>query len=130
MTLTDAELISTELALHDGQLDWQPIAWLCVDATHPVLPGHFPGRPLVPGVMLLARLQTLLSALWPNHQLARLPQVKFIRPVRADETVLLHLADVKVALRDQQQHVQGKFALRHAGHIVAQGTFESRATPA
>jgi 3-hydroxymyristoyl/3-hydroxydecanoyl-(acyl carrier protein) dehydratase len=49
---------------------------------HPSLPGHFPGRPIVPGVVVLERVleaieATTKSPLGP----LRLPQVKFVQPL-------------------------------------------------
>lgn len=51
-----------------------------VGGEHPALPGHFPGRPIVPGVLLLdAVLQALreTGAGWP----LRLLRAKFLAPV-------------------------------------------------
>lgn len=64
----------------------------CIPATHPCLPGHFPGHPLVPGVVVLE--QVLLAASQAAGQAAatlRLPQVKFLAPLypgQAAEVVL------------------------------------------
>ena len=33
------------------------------DADHPVFPGHFPGNPIVPGVLLLARVLDAIDAI-------------------------------------------------------------------
>ena len=52
---------------------------------HPALPGHFPGAPIVPGVVLLDRV---LAAIEATHGIAgplRLPQVKFLRPLLPGE---------------------------------------------
>ncbi|HVI57819.1 MAG TPA: hypothetical protein VM619_02945 [Luteimonas sp.] len=52
-----------------------------IDPGHPALPGHFPGRPVVPGVVVLDRvLDAIESAHGPLGAL-RLPQVKFLRPL-------------------------------------------------
>ncbi len=57
-----------------------------IAATHPALPGHFPGRPIVPGVLLLAN--ALEAALALPHWAARigapprLALVKFPAPVQ------------------------------------------------
>ena len=58
---------------------------------HPCLPGHFPGRPLVPGVVLLDRV---IAALEERHALpgpVRLPQVKFVQPLLPGETARIEL---------------------------------------
>ncbi|MEJ7746902.1 MAG: hypothetical protein WKF61_09150 [Luteimonas sp.] len=58
---------------------------------HPSLPGHFPGRPLVPGVVLLERvLEAIEAAHGPLDALA-LPQVKFMQPLLPGETARIEL---------------------------------------
>ena len=58
---------------------------------HPSLPGHFPGRPLVPGVVVLDRVIAAIEA----HQGAlgpvRLPQVKFLQPLLPGEAARIEL---------------------------------------
>jgi len=52
-----------------------------VQADHPALPGHFPGRPVVPGVVLLDEALALVLGRVPGRDLAALPGVKFLAPV-------------------------------------------------
>ncbi|MFC5579015.1 hypothetical protein ACFPOA_13460 [Lysobacter niabensis] len=62
-----------------------------ITTDHPCLPGHFPGRPLVPGVVLLDRV---IAALEARHVLpgpVRLPQVKFLQPLLPGETARVEL---------------------------------------
>ena len=49
----------------------------CVAADHPSLPGHFPGNPIVPGVLLLDQVMHALQQA-TGLQLSQLQQVKFI----------------------------------------------------
>jgi 3-hydroxyacyl-[acyl-carrier-protein] dehydratase len=56
-----------------------------VEASHPSLPGHFPGRPVVPGVVLLD--EAMAHATPPGATLAGFDAVKFTRPVLPGEAV-------------------------------------------
>jgi 3-hydroxyacyl-[acyl-carrier-protein] dehydratase len=47
-----------------------------VPADHPALPGHFPGRPIVPGVLLLDRVIAALQQ-HTGQRVAGLRRVKF-----------------------------------------------------
>ncbi len=58
-----------------------------IAADHPALPGHFPGNPVVPGVILLDHVTAAILTAYPTCRLAGLPQVKFLRPVRAGDAV-------------------------------------------
>lgn len=68
-----------------------------IAADHPSLPGHFPGRPLVPGVVLLDRVLDAVAAaharlgLGPLAAPLRLPQVKFLEPLLPGEAARIEL---------------------------------------
>ena len=94
---------------------------LCIGADHPSLPGHFPGSPVVPGVLLLdcviAQAET-----WLGHALdiAQLQQAKFLAPVLPQQRVDVRLelsATGKLAftIGDRASpHATGVFTLRNA----------------
>ena len=56
---------------------------------HPSLPGHFPGRPVVPGVVLLDAAFALILARRPGCAVVGIPTVKFTRPVQPGQDVLV-----------------------------------------
>lgn len=58
---------------------------LCIPPSHPSLPGHFPGRPIVPGVVILDAVQQAIEAEAGLLPPLRLPQVKFVQPLLPDE---------------------------------------------
>ena len=60
---------------------------LRIEASHPSLPGHFPGRPLVPGVVLLDEVLACAG----GGTLARIPQVKFVAPLRPGEDARIEI---------------------------------------
>ena len=57
-----------------------------IAADHPCLPGHFPGLPVVPGVVLLDRIAALIERHGAGP-LARIGAVKFLAPVLPGEAV-------------------------------------------
>ena len=62
-----------------------------IDANHPSLPGHFPGAPLVPGVVILDEVVAALDE-WRQHsQLSGISKVKFLAPLKPGQlfTILL-----------------------------------------
>ncbi|EIL96672.1 hydroxymyristoyl-ACP dehydratase [Rhodanobacter sp. 115] len=81
---------------------------------HPCLPGHFPGRPLVPGVWLLEQVAQALQA-WRGERLARIVEAKFLAPLRPAETAELELAERAGRLR---------FEIRRDGVALARGVIE------
>ncbi|SDR08954.1 beta-hydroxyacyl-ACP dehydratase [Pseudoxanthomonas sp. CF125] len=63
-----------------------------IPADHPSLPGHFPGRPIVPGVVLLDRvIEAIESDCGPLPPL-RLPQVKFLKPLLPGQSASVELS--------------------------------------
>jgi len=61
--------------------------WLRFAPDHPALAGHFPGRPIVPGVLLLdAAIHGIGQAVPRPWQVVL---VKFHRPVQPDENLRL-----------------------------------------
>jgi 3-hydroxymyristoyl/3-hydroxydecanoyl-(acyl carrier protein) dehydratase len=66
-----------------------------IDAGHPSLPGHFPGRPVVPGVVLLDEVVAAISE-WRGSAFvpAVFPAVKFLAPLLPGEGFIIRLQEL------------------------------------
>ena len=62
-----------------------------VEHDHPCLPGHFPGRPLVPGVVVLDHVLAAIEAGHGPLGPLRLGQVKFTSPLLPGEAARIEL---------------------------------------
>lgn len=65
-------------------------ATLRVPATHPILVGHFPGAPLVPGVLLLDAIARAYStAVGVPHTLHAVLDCRFLQPLAPEQPATL-----------------------------------------
>jgi 3-hydroxymyristoyl/3-hydroxydecanoyl-(acyl carrier protein) dehydratase len=61
---------------------------ICLEPDHPAFAGHFPGRPIVPGVLLLDWAQHAIESA-TGQVLAGLAAAKFLSPALPGETLAL-----------------------------------------
>lgn len=73
-------------------------AEICIPATHPALSGHFPGNPVVPGVVLLDAALQHIRARRPGA-VRSLSSVKFLSPVLPEERIQLRVEFTDTAAR-------------------------------
>lgn len=89
-----------------------------IPATHPALDGHFPGNPVVPGVVILELVLQALQAWMPDVRVAGLPQVKFTSPLLPEQTFTIELRQEEprrllrfVCFEGERGLAQGQIAL-------------------
>lgn len=88
----------------------------CVPADHACLAGHFPGRPIVPGVVLVEQVALEVQAL-TQARVQHIEQVKFHAPLLPGESA-------QIALEVMERHIAFRVtAHRHgASTTVASGS--------
>lgn len=93
-----------------------------VPAAHPSLPGHFPGNPIVPGVLLLEHVVDAARA-WrgTSSHLQAFPAVKFLSPLRPEERFEIHL---------EEEGARVRFTCTVGARLLAQGSLTLTADPA
>ena len=71
-----------------------PLGSFSIASDHPCLDGHFPGHPLVPGVVLLDEALSRVGAYFGYGPPARVQSAKFLAPVLPGDTVEVALGRV------------------------------------
>lgn len=90
-----------------------------VPADHPAFAGHFPGNPILPGVVLLdMALQTIATSCGIAPDCCEISSVKFLSPaVPGDELVIRHSLSVGGTIR---------FDINAGMRKIASGSFLTR----
>lgn len=93
----------------------------CIPADHPSLAGHFPGDPIVPGVVLLEEIMQALAEAGGDYRLRGIPLVKFIAPLKPGQRFTIRWT--------LSTEGQVKFRCLFAdGQLIAQGQLDVAVT--
>lgn len=87
-------------------------------ADHPSLEGHFPGTPLVPGVVILDEVLEAVAQWRENSQLIGIPMVKFLAPLQPERPFVICLS-----ANDERSH-KVNFCCRVEDRIIVEGRLE------
>ncbi|MFO1154431.1 MAG: hypothetical protein U1E42_12335 [Rhodospirillales bacterium] len=84
-----------------------------VAGDHPAIAGHFPGEPIIPGVVLLECVVMAVERAFGTGRLTAIPLVKFLAPLRPDERFQIMLG--------QSEEGAIAFECRRGTTILARG---------
>jgi 3-hydroxyacyl-[acyl-carrier-protein] dehydratase len=86
-----------------------------IPADHPALPGHFPGYPITPGVVLLHQIAKACAHWQADARITAWPQIKFVSPLLPEESFVIRLA--------RTAPDTARFTLHVDARLVASGQF-------
>ncbi|MBN2497741.1 MAG: hypothetical protein JXR96_24315 [Deltaproteobacteria bacterium] len=93
-------------------------AQISIPADCPWLEGHFPARPILPGVALLASVESILRRVRPGRPVLRIRHVRFRRVVGPGDEL-----DVEIEIRSLGEDLRARFRISDASGQVGKGTF-------
>ena len=68
---------------------------LSIGAEHPSLPGHFPGNPIVPGVVIVTQVFETLKSELPGWEIAGIKKLKFLQPLLPGQVFRVEYGQIK-----------------------------------
>lgn len=93
-----------------------------IGSDHPALPGHFPGHPVVPAALLLARVSGAARVAHPGLMVRGIRKAKFLRALAPDEPFEIALEAVAddglrfVCRGEAGVIAEGRLTVVHAAH--------------
>jgi 3-hydroxymyristoyl/3-hydroxydecanoyl-(acyl carrier protein) dehydratase len=86
---------------------------LRISASHPALPGHFPGRPIVPGAVLLQCVIEAAAEANPGRAIGGVRRIKFLSMLSPEQAFSIEF--------DAPGASGVRFRVQSAGAAVADG---------
>lgn len=86
--------------------------------SHPSLEGHFPGNPVVPGVVILDEIINIVTSIKPDSSIAGIPMVKFTHPLLPGQNAIVEITEKNenlisfVCLYNETRLVTGQLTLK------------------
>lgn len=92
---------------------------LTITNDHPALPGHFPGHPVVPGVLVLDEvIETLKHRFGDALVVTGLPAVKLSSPLKPEEVLMITI--------ESEDTETAAFTCRVGSRLIASGSIRFR----
>lgn len=93
---------------------------LAISKDHPALPGHFPGRPVVPGVVVLDEVIETLKEQYRQRAvvITGLPSVKLSSPLFPEEQLTIRV--------EPEDPETAAFTCRVGNRLIASGSIRFR----
>jgi 3-hydroxymyristoyl/3-hydroxydecanoyl-(acyl carrier protein) dehydratase len=89
-----------------------------IGADHPSLPGHFPGAPIVPAVVIMDEVLAALNESRANSRVTGIPAVKFLAPLRPGQPFTIHLSSPDAS------ETEITFRCRVAERVIVEGRLQ------
>jgi 3-hydroxymyristoyl/3-hydroxydecanoyl-(acyl carrier protein) dehydratase len=89
-----------------------------ISADHPSLPGHFPGTPIVPGVLILDEILAALTEWRGGSHVTAIRAVKFLAPLKPQQPFTICLS----AGQDADDEVD--FSCRVDDRVIVEGRLQ------
>jgi 3-hydroxyacyl-[acyl-carrier-protein] dehydratase len=97
-----------------------------IAADHPSLAGHFPGQPVVPGVVILDEVIAALTKWRQDSQLSVVRAVKFLAPLKPEQPFTICLSvnesegEIDFCCRGEDRLlVEGRLEVRRTGKLTS-----------
>jgi 3-hydroxyacyl-[acyl-carrier-protein] dehydratase len=96
-----------------------PERLVTIGANHPSLAGHFPGHPVVPGVVMLGEIMNAIREMAQEKiEFVGMPSAKFMSPLNPGEALTIRL--------DQQGDGATEFTCTTGSRLIASGCLRYR----